>query len=711
MALRLVLGLTLLPACSLYFGEPAASHDDVGPDDAAIHDGVPSTDAPGDAGVMDAPGDADVMDAPDGGPSPGANAVEVLDLGHGDTVTSLERSPTRVLSGDWSKHWVLWDATTRAKIASGAFPCPWSTWENPSVCAGEFLTLAGDVFLVAVTPEAGGSTMAEVRSAVDGTLLSSVHNQPDVGLTSDGAYVWIASSSSLAVQLPNGTPVFSITGNYSQAQVKGNANALLVVGGPAGASQLERVDLTTHGKTVTSFSGTFAAWFEDGSAFATKLGDVVWIYSASGAQLAIGTPPITPLGGYGNYVWGQSTNWMSPYTIEIYKTSQLDSLAGSITGESYQDRYVAAGSRIGHLAPYSGTVQITTLGTTVETGPIIVTPYVGLEAFAADAAGNWVAASDGAVFDGVGITIDAANIYSLGRVRALAGTGGTTGAIGTASGRIVLLAVGTATTVSTTITTALTSKLALTADGARLVATGDLRSAQYARDMSLRVFATSDGSLVHMWPYSWPSWTSPSTPRFVDFSFAAEGDVLCQLVDTGSAYDRFFTDTDGNTLSSRGPGCPRMSPDGSHALSGTYGPYYDSSSMSDVYHATTQVYADGALVTAVPGVGLAWIDNDHFLVATYAFDGAQTGVKVYDTTGAITSTATLPNVRGALLVSLGGTLLYVPPGYLPAPHGEVLDYATGNVVWQGHPRTFDGVPVGDDILYTVGEKVYADRFR
>ena len=80
-------------------------------------------------------------------------------------------------------------------------------------------------------------------------------------------------------------------------------------------------------------------------------------------------------------------------------------------------------------------------------------------------------------------------------------------------------------------------------------------------------------------------------------------------------------------------------------------------------------------------------------------------MRIYDRSGQVTGTAMLPDVQGARLTPVGGTLLYWPLW------NQVLDYATGAVAWQGDPTVLTAVPVGDHVLYTKNERVLIDRFR
>jgi hypothetical protein len=664
--------VALLSACSPSSGDSPKPDGDAGGVQDAANDAAPTNDALG-------PSDA--------APAPGANAVAVLDLGHGTGISSLHRTATRVVSGDWNQHWVLWDTATRAAITSGTLQCSYPPTNVPPSCAADYVSVAGGVFLVRGVNKNGPAAnwKIEARSLDTGALLSTITGEANVGLSSDGGYVWIASTASFAIATPSGTQLFAIAGDYSHAHVYATSSTIRLVGGPMGAGQLEIIDVATHASTYAAVSGNFVAWFDDGTAFITSLGSTMWVYAANGTQLAIGAPNMIPVGGTGNFVWGSSSDSSGNRTMPIFRVSNLSTPHRTLTA-SPSGAFVVSGHSIANLSYGAGSLQISSIGTnTVTTGSTITTPETFLQTFAADDAGNWaIGNNDGVVADGADILAQSTTTYSLGRALSVAGTGGDTAAISTSSGHVLVMSVGAATSVTRTIAY-LSSQIALSADGALLVAAGDLGSAQYTRDMSLRVYSTTNGTLVHSWPHSWSDYPTLLT----GFSFATQGEQICQ---TFRQSDGTCSDVNGNPVQyAASQVAPLMSPDGAHALYFSQG--------------ATQIYSGSALVNAVPGVALAWIDNNHFLVATYTSASIQSGVQVYDASGAPTGTAMLPDVQRASLVSVGGTLAYWQGT------NQVLDYTTGAVYWQGDPSAGNGTPVGDYVLYTKAEKAYLDRFR
>ncbi len=422
----------------------------------------------------------------------------------------------------------------------------------------------------------------------------------------------------------------------------------------------------------------------------------------------IGTLPSTVgLGGVGNYVWEWDHSFTGP--LRIYSATDLSAPIQTFLSDG--DTFISSGTIIADL---HGTVRLISLGASITTGASLTTRQTGPEAFAADADGHWVIGNgEGVVIDDAAVLSQSWDTYSLGLARSLASSSNAQAAIATASGHTLVMSVG-ATTAVTGMLQVLASQTALSDDGSILVAT-DLSGGQTGDDRSLHTFSTADGSLLYTWPYQLPAYGT----TLLGFSFAPKGRVICQMLGTCDVNacwipSRLYTDPVGNTFPSYGPTpyttsvdllteqTPRFSPDGVHAVFGPIG--YGG-------QATTQVYSNGSLVTAVSGIALAWLDDDHFIDATYRYQSqggfgtyVQDTVQIYDSTGTVIGSAMLPDIQGLPLVPVGGTLVFCP--WL----NEVLDYSTGAVYWKGDPTVHTGVAVGEYVLYTKNERVFIDRF-
>jgi hypothetical protein len=674
----LVLVLVLLAACSGGRG------------------GTPSADDPTDAGVDAATYEATEID---------------LDLGHVTQIGSLQRAGDRALSTDATGRWVLWDIASHQALASG------------ELCAGCSAVLRGG------TVAAGGNAGIEVRSAVTGSLGATIAvNAPSMGLSSDGTYVWAATASSLRAWSPQGTMLLDVPRGYAAARVFAAPTELRVAAGPAGASTIEVIQLSGGARSTVSFAGTFHSWFDDGERFLTAVGTVVRAYARTGAQLALAAlPTVARLTGQGGYVW--TFDPLSDPSLRIYAAANLDAPVQTYQLLS-QTSVFPSGAQIGlqSTTPVSETFEIISLGSSVtRSGPTPI-PINGLSSFGSDPSGWLIGSTAGVVLDSAAVLGTSADrrALSFGTVSSIAGAQDGTAVVSTASGRAPVLALGASTTVISHELKLKASHAELSQDATLLVG-ASLDGAQYEEDRSLRVLRVADGAEIYTWPYRWSDYPD----LFLGFSFAREGLVLCHLkVQVGTTGgQRIYTDVMGTTLPTYGPAVgvgsnvedtqqqlPRFSPDGTHAAFKI---------GSELVQATTQLYTNGVLVGAVPGVSLAWIDNDHLLVATYRLESSRFGIFtvqdktfLYDPTGTQTVPVPLPPLTDPLVagtsqfyglansvIPVGGTLIY------SRSRNAVIDYTTGAKTWQGDPAVTSGVIVGGNVLFTRGTHLYRAAFR
>lgn len=680
--------LTIVAAgCNLYFGASSGDHGS----DAGV-----GSDA---GGRVDAP-------PPDAGGG-GSTAIELdLNLGHATPITVLHRTATRVVSGDASFHWVLWDVATRTPVASGTPRCA-----AQGKCPADFATLSDGALLIRdidaspVRPHA-----VEVRSPKTGALRFTIIDATSAGQASDDSYTWAASQANMRAFAPDGTRLFLLPGDYSRAQVSAAPEEIRMLDG-TDPRALQRINVAGQSMIFVPIQGKFAAWFTDGTAFLTTLGFTAWVYASDGTLRTIGTLPGSGgLGGVGGYVWQWDTSQLGA-PLRIYAASDLGAPIQTVLGAN--GKFVPVGHTIAFLRAGADVLQLISLGASVTIGPEIAAGPRYLSAFDIDPDGHWIVGNiDGVVTDDAAARASSGDTYSLGRALSIAGSRDGLAAIATASGHVVVLPIGDSTALRH-IWRVPASQIALSDDGSVLVAAVNQGSSTLSDDSSLRTLSTADGSVIQSWSYPNPS---PGLTGLVGFTFAPRGRVLVQLLDSCGAdgctnLRRLYTDVTGKPLPSYGPvlesrltyveaDLPRLSPDGSNAI---FGPTQATTQPA------TQVYANGSLVTAVPAVALAWmLDSNHFLGATYHLErqvAVQDGAHFYDLRGQVTGTALLPDVHGNSLIPVGGTLLYWPQ------QNSVIDYATGAVTWKGAAGITTAVPVGDHVLYTSNERVLIDRFR
>jgi len=632
-------------------------------------------DAGGDGQPIDAPTESDAT--PDGDAS--VTAESVFDLGHVCAIVALQRSGTRAASVDSCGHWVLWNLDTHAQVTSGDLPC--------SGCGP--VDLKGGALLARAS-----TTSLDVIDANGGTKLATFAGASNAGLASDASYVWVGGAQSLDVRAVDGTLLFTTAGDYTQSRVFAAHDALRV----ASSTSLRIVQIPGYSSTNVPFSGTFSSWFLDGERFLATTGNAVWVYAKDGTQItARSLPSVVQLTGQGSFVWTCGAS------LQVYAVADLStplSIAGGCPAMASGSALVTTST-----SGESATLQVATLGATSSTTSVSSSTLSAFSAFGADSNGNWIVGDgNGLVRTGEAIAASSMASLSYGVAWSLTGSPSGRGALATAAGTTLVFDVGPTTT-SHALELA-SSHLELSDDGATLVASGYLNGAQYHDDRSLHVVSPTDGTVLHTWPYHWSDYPN----LFFDYSFASGTKILCQLV--GSSW--LFTDVAGNALAVYGPPAtwngtsqlPRFSPDGSHAafFDGNNGPY------PNTINASYALYANGQSSGTLAGALLGWIDDAHFLAATYAFAGLQVtqqSVLVYDGNGIPTQTVTLPDLSGASIVSVGGTLVYAPS------RNAVFDDSAGTTYWQGvqgdssdrHAR------VGDYVLSVHGHRVLVERWR
>ena len=144
----------------------------------------------------------------------------LLELGHANPIQALRFEGDRVLSADNLGHWVLWNYTSGALLASGDGLQPNLSSGTPAV---KQIDMAGQTVVVGV------ANALEIRALSDGRLISLIVypglGQPPLGginppwwqLASDGSYICIGSQTGLFVFTPTGQTAVSKAGDYSLA--------------------------------------------------------------------------------------------------------------------------------------------------------------------------------------------------------------------------------------------------------------------------------------------------------------------------------------------------------------------------------------------------------------------------------------------------------------------------------------------------------------
>jgi hypothetical protein len=609
---------------------------------------------------------------------------EVLDVGHVNGAL-LEQSADRLLSrdattitgaaGPW---FILWNTTTRVRVASG---------ESTNV------HLAGATLAVQTTSN------VELRNAADGALRATVPITAYSGLASDGTYLYAASAAKLsAYSTATGALLFEKLGNYSTAKIYAAPGELRVAAGPAATSAIELIATSTGASTITpSYAYAFNTWFEDGNRFATNLGNTVQVYSKNGVSAGlVALPAVNKLHGQGDYlwiVWGR---------VNVYRVG--GSATPVATYYPTTDPVPGANNTMALQADpaldpdFKSHVDIITLGATISKVTVALPRRFSGLAYAGDSSGNWsMGLSEGAIYDShdVGMTpwpsLTCGALYQP--------NGATTGrfAVGTAAKGIV---VGDALTTSKTILGTLpftASNVAISGDGLTLGAQAEVG---YSKETSgAKVFALPGGSVLG--EFTWDATTGA-----IKYIALARGGTRFGRTFEGPPVARYVTDVSGSTTevsdtTSYEP--TRISPDGTLVALST-------SPRSTTV--TTRIYKRGALVAAVAGWAVGWLDDTRLLVNTYHAVGPLasptfTDARIYASDGTYLSTTGLPEIYS----SFGDIAVVSATRVYSSNHNAIFDL-TGAKVWSG-PTTIPlgrGTVAGGFVLYQLDHRIIAEAY-
>lgn len=630
----------------------------------------------------------------------------LLDLGHAQSIQAIRFGSGRVLSVDQPGHWVFWNYTSGAILADGD-GSPSEIVSGTQVFALQQIDMQGTIFVVAIP------NGLEIYSTADGHLLS-ILIYPGIGvapssggavpwwqLASDGSYIAIGSNSGLAIFSPAGQVLASKTGDYSTAQSFSAPGNVLVALGSAGQTVIETISASTGSSTTSpSFSGQFHSWFLDGARFLTNEQNTVWVYSSAGSQQAVvSLPSIENLTGQGNWVWTYAASTPG-YPGNIYAIgSETPALTFSGAASSAA---VASGNTFAILAYGAGQLSVYDLSGSAPSRSDYDDPVAYLTTYASDSSGHWVVGNQhGALVDGSSLA-GTPRYLGYGQAWSIAGST-VNAAVSTASGKILVFDPAAA-ALDQTIGFS-SSKVAVSTDGTLLGAMGNDNDAQYEADRTLNFYALPAGSVVKSYPYTFQD----GQPALFDFSLSGSGGTIAQTIGTFQnalwTWLRKITPLTGSPVIwsdspvAVGPQPPTpaapilLSPDGTLADVYTGG-------SANTY--ATDILKNGALVTAIPGVAVGWIDNNRILVNQYS--GTQyTGAVIYDATGAKGATPALPELKSIQAVTSDSV-------YDPS-HNAIYSLTTGQPTWTGtYPSSGLGAVAGTHVVYESGHKIVMESY-
>lgn len=637
-------------------------------------------------------------------------AVHVLlDLGHASPIQTIRETGDRILSVDQTGHWVLWDYASDMPLASadGSTNPEYSTVDE-GVWPVKQIDMAGQTFVVAIPYG------FEVRSNVDGHLVSVVPsaglNQEYVGskhapwwqLASDGSYVCVGSDSRLTVYSLDGSVIASKPGDYSGANSFSAPGNVLVALGPAGQSVIETISVTDGTSTVSPpFSGTFNSWFLDGARFLTNLENTVWEYSNGAVQQAVvGLPTVENLTGQGNWIWTYQAKTPG-YPLDVYAIG-ADTPTLSYAG-SAGSAVVPSGTTIGYLSYGAGEVTVFDLSGSMPLQTDFSVPIAYLDAYAGSSGSQWMVGNlHGALFHGASLS-STPRFFGYGDAWSIAGSS-INAAVSTASGRTLIFNSSPA-TLDQTIDFS-SGKVALSADGTILGASANANDAQYEPDRTLNFYSLPSGGIIKSYPYTYQD----GQPALLDFTLASSGETIAQITGTWQnpqwTFARQVTPlTGGSAIWSDTPATVGiagfvdpvlLSPDGTLIAVYTGDPNQNT---------TTSIIKNGTLVTAAPGAGIGWIDNNRLLTDQYVLASGITscsGATIYDSSGKIVA-ASLPCLYSIQTVT--------PDQVYDRAGNAIYSLSTGQPVWTGSlPTSWSGAVFGSHIIYQSGHNLVMETY-
>jgi Putative Ig domain len=614
----------------------------------------------------------------------------VLDLGHASAVARIRSTSSSLISVDGSGHWLLQNYTSGATLASGNGACP-AAADVPLSCSpvlGQFVYRPVDV--AGTTAVDATPTGIEVRSTSDGHVLGTISATFTwMQLASDGSYVSTGSKTALTVWSTSGQVIFARSGDYSNALVFSAPTQVQVALGPAGLSVIETDTVPADASSMSpAFSGTFSAWFQDGSRFLTNQGSAVWIYSNAAAQVALTTiTDVQILGGVGNWFWN-----LTDGGVDVYKVGQSTPAFSA----SFTDGFaVASGTTLGVINSDTSQLTVVDLSGATLASQAYTAPLEFLSAFSAASPSTWIVGnSSGVIFDGASIG-GTARYLTLGQALSIAAGSSGYFAVATASGEILYFNASTDAQAGTISFSS--SQLSLSANGTVLAAAWESPSQnQHPPNATVNVYSLPGGTLTSTFAYT--------APVAVDVSLSASGTLLALLpsnvagcgaavVPASGSGPTIYCDTS-NTITQL-----QLSPNGTLIAAAP-----DANPGI-----STLIYLNGVLATAVPGWAVGWLDDSRLLVNDYVFQNQNpnivySGAQIFGPTGTNLGGSAVPQLTSLVPVTTNTV-------YSPLPNA-IYSPTSGQATWASGDPSLDGVGAitGLQVVFSSANFVLAQSY-
>ncbi|MGA2399099.1 MAG: putative Ig domain-containing protein [Steroidobacteraceae bacterium] len=630
-------------------------------------------------------------------------AAPLLNLGLDTPVTVLRYVNSSVLSQDQSYNWLLQNYASGTTLASGI-----GAGAPVSMTPGTYVDLEASVMID------GTGTALEIRSATSGAAMATIPAPTGVRwyrLATDGSYVVAGSATALTAWSTTGAQLFSIAGNYANANAFAAPGKVQVALGAAGAQVIQTVAVPSGAATVSpTFSGTFDSWFTDGARFLTTLGlTTIWTYSAAAVQQDITSVATTAgLGGEGNWFW----------TFDQYGGLNIYQVGHSQTPTISQSFSVVATAAV----PAASTLAILSYAPETGVGPAPLTvfdlsgatpssttysvPFVSLSAYGAISPTQWLVGTGyGVIYDGASPaghprTLTFGSAWSIA-----AGTSYIS--VATASGQILYFNASDDSLAGTINFSS--SALSASADGSVLIALAN-SFASISNDNSLNLYELPLNTPVTTFSNSNPS------PGLWYVALSATGTEIAEQFYGPPCLTQVISTT-GTTILCYNP-TSYVPPDEVNSVTLSPDGTLIAASTAPSTTVTTNIYKNGTLTTAVPGYAVGWINNTELLVQNFINDmetsGANEpmGTAIYNAQGQEVGATPLQAVTPFMPVSglsvyviLSNTIVSLQTGDTAWASGNAINHLGG----EADPANL-GAITGTQVVFASGNRVLAQPY-
>jgi hypothetical protein len=478
-------------------------------------------------------------------------------------------------------------------------------------------------------------------------------------LASDGSYITTGGPTALTAWNTSGQAIATQAGDYSKASVFSAPGQIQVALGPSGQNVIQTIAVPSGSSTVSpAFQGTFNTWFVDGAGFLTVLENTTWVYSSTAVQQNAMVLTGGRLGGEGPFFWN-----ITGSSIDIYQVGGSSSPIFT-AGIGEVEYTIPSGTTIGlvngvELTQSTNQLQVIDLsGATPTLSTTYSAPIGDLSAYAAITAGSWVVGNEqGVVFDGASLT-GQPRYLTPGQATSIA-AGTEYFSVATASGQIFYFNASTDATLGTIDFAS--SQLSMSTDGTVLAAAPMFPDFHTPADSGVNVYSLPSATLVN-------NFTGGGGALI---ALSGSGTVLA-ATNLGCAAEAITVASGTQILcvTAGSPNTAQVSPNGT-LVAVSSGPDPG---------ATTDIYTNGTLTTAVPGWVLGWLDNTRLLVEQFGVDTDLPGnVPFYESTLIFSSSGT--NLGGASIPQLQTLQVLTSDSIYSQQTNTIISVTTGATGW------------------------------